>query len=95
MMPRSFTMIGAETMLTSETCGRISPASAALIRARVFIVVVAPSNRISTSLIGSSVTWPTNAPSTSASFTKGFSRGASSALIEGMLMAFETAPLTR
>ena len=88
-------MIGADTMLTSATCGRISPASVALISARVFIAAVEPSNRISTSLIGSSVTWPTKAPSTSASLMKGFSRGASSAVIEGMLMALETAPLTR
>ena len=95
MMPRSFTMIGAETMLTSATCGRISPAKAALISARVFIVAVDPSNKISTSLIGSSVTWPTKAPSTSASLTNGFSRGASSAVIDGMLMALLTAPLTR
>ena len=42
-MPRSLTMTGAETMLTSATCGRIRPASAALISARVFIAAVEPS----------------------------------------------------
>ncbi len=36
------TMIGADTMLTSETCGRSAPARAALISARVFIVAVEP-----------------------------------------------------
>jgi hypothetical protein len=39
--------------------------------------------------------WPANEPSCSASATRGFSRGASSAVIEGMLRAFNTAPVSR
>ena len=34
-MPRSFAMIGAETMFTSATCGRIRPANVALIQGAI------------------------------------------------------------
>ncbi len=94
-MPFSFTMIGADTMLTSETWLRIRPASNADVNALVFIDAVAPSYRISISLIAFSVTWPAKEPRTSASRMNGFRIGASSAVIDGMLMALETAPLTR
>ena len=42
-----------------------------------------------------SVSWPANEPSFSASAMNGFSRGASSAVIEGKLTAFEIAPRSR
>src|SRR5262245_49483228 len=42
-----------------------------------------------------SVNWPANEPSFSASSMKGRSRGASSAVIDGKLTAFEIAPLSR
>ena len=58
----------------------------------VFSSATAPSYSMRMPLIGASVSWPRKAPSFSASATKGFSRGASSAVIEGMLRAFWIAP---
>jgi hypothetical protein len=45
--------------------------------------------------IGSSVSWPANEPSPSASAMNGFNFGASSAVIEGKLTALVMAPRTR
>ena len=45
--------------------------------------------------MGSSVIWPTKAPRCSASLSQGPITRASSAVTEGMLMAFETAPVIR
>ena len=42
-----------------------------------------------------SVSWPAKEPSFSARLTKGLRRGASSAVIEGALSAFWTAPVIR
>ena len=46
-------------------------------------------------MIGASVSWPANEPSLSASAMKGFSFGASSAVIEGKLTALVIAPRIR
>ncbi len=43
MMPFSLIMIGAETMLTSATWGRMRPASSALVSALVFMPAIRPS----------------------------------------------------
>ena len=95
MMPRSRATTGAETMLMSCRNGRSTPVTAAEVSARVFICATAPSYSMRMPLIGASVSWPRNEPSFSASATKGFSRGASSAVIEGKLTAFWIAPWSR
>jgi hypothetical protein len=94
-MPRSRAITGPETMLISGFVARITPATAAADRARVFISAAAPLNRRLIARIGSSVIWPTKAPRCDDSRTQGVSTGASSAVIDGMLTAFDTAPWSR
>ena len=64
-------------------------------RNKVFISATAPSYSMRMPLMGASVSWPRNEPSFSASDTKGFSRGASSAVIDGKFTAFWIAPWSR
>ena len=94
-MPRSRATTGAETMLTVPSMGCSTPASAAEVSARVFISPTSPAYSMTMPVIGSSVSWPAKEPSFSATPMKGFRRGASSAEIEGMLSALETAPVIR
>ena len=94
-MPRSLATIGADTTLTSCSIGRRKPAIAADVSALVFICATAPSYEICTLLMPASVSWPANEPSFSASAMNGFSRGASSAVIEGKFTALEIAPRNR
>ncbi len=50
---------------------------------------------MSTAFRPTSTIWPAKAPSFSASATKGFSLGASSAVTEGLFSALVTAPVSR
>ena len=71
----------ADTMLISASCGRRTPASAAAVRARVFISATSPAYSIRTFFSPVSVSCPANNPSCSASLMNGFRRGASSAVM--------------
>ena len=94
-MPRSLATAGADTMLTSCSSGRSTPATAAEVSALVFSSATSPAYSSRIMLGAVSVSWPAKEPSSSASFTKGLSLGASSALIDGKLTAFEIAPCSR
>ena len=94
-MPRSFALVAADTMLTSESEGRSTPASAAAVSGLVLRSATSPEYSRRTALMLVSVSWPANRPSCSASFTQGLSRGASSAVMLGKLTALLMAPLSR
>ena len=94
-MPRSLAMIGAETMFTSCSIGRSRPAIAAEVSALVFIsrdrALIVDLHRLDAAL----GQLPGERAELFGKRTNGFSRGASSAVIEGMLSALETAPRSR
>ena len=94
-MPRSLALAAAETMLTFDSRGRSTPASAAAVSGLVFSVATSPEYSSRTPLMLVSVSWPANSPSCSASLTQGRRRGASSAVMLGKFTAFAMAPLSR
>ena len=95
-MPRSVATTGAETMLTVGSCGCSTPASAAAVSARVFISATSPSY---------SMTMPRDgvfgelAGERAELLGERDERASGAALprpmIDGMLSAFETAPVIR
>ncbi len=82
-------------MFTVPSIGCSTPASAAEVSALVFISPTSPAYSMTIPVIASSVSWPAKEPSFSATPMNGFSLGASSAEIDGMLSALETAPEIR
>ncbi len=82
-------------MLTVCSSGCSTPVRAAAVSALMFISATSPSYSRRMPLRLVSVSWPAKEPSSSASLTKGVRRGASSAVIDGMLSALETAPFIR
>ena len=94
-MPRSRALAAADTMLTSDSDGRSTPARAAAVSGLVLSVATSPEYSRRMPLMLVSVSWPANSPSCSASFTQGRRRGASSAEMLGKLTALEIAPLSR
>ena len=94
-LPFLYEATGAETMFTVPSIGCRMPESAAEVSARVFISATSPAYSMMMPVTASSVSWPAKEPSFSATAMKGLSRGASSAEMEGMLRALETAPEIR
>ncbi len=82
-------------MLISGRKGRSTPVMAAAEIALRLRLATAPSYSMRMPLTGASVSWPRKEPSFSARSTKGFTRGASSAVIEGKFTALVMAPLSR
>ncbi len=93
-MPRSRATSGAETMLTppSPIAGVSIAAVSAAVSGRRFSSPTRPTYSISIERMACSVNWPAKPPSASATRTQGFRIGASSAVIDGALMAFWIAP---
>ncbi len=96
-MPRSRATSGAETMLTapSPITGASIAAVSAAVSGRRFSSPTRPTYSISIERMACSVSWPAKPPSTSATRIQGRSTGASSAVIEGALIAFWMAPCSR
>ena len=76
--------------MTCASDGRSTPVRAAAVSGLQLSSAISPAYSSLTCLMLVSVSWPANSPSCSASLTQGLSLGASSAVMLGALIAFES-----